>query len=88
MLLNPIPTPGWFLLSCAAGSVILLLVLIARIRLHPALALTVAAFTLGLMIQSFFRLEVKGTLKTWTVLETVLSVAGLCCTLILSAIWR
>ena len=46
--INPTPTPGWFLLSCAAGSVILLLVLIARVRLHPALALTVAAITLGL----------------------------------------
>jgi len=46
--LNPAATPGWFLLLCAAGSVLLLLFLIARIRLHPALALTVAAITLGL----------------------------------------
>jgi GntP family gluconate:H+ symporter len=38
------------------------------------------------MIQSFFKLEVKETLKTWTVLETVLSVAGLAGTLLLSAI--
>jgi GntP family gluconate:H+ symporter len=38
------------------------------------------------MIQSFFKLEVKDTLKTWTVLETVLSVAGLGGTLLLSAI--
>ena len=48
MPLNPAATPGWFLLLCAAGSVLLLLFLIARIRLHPALALTVAAITLGL----------------------------------------
>jgi gluconate:H+ symporter, GntP family len=38
------------------------------------------------MIQSFFKLEMKETLGTWTVLETVLSVAGLCGTLALSAI--
>ncbi len=38
------------------------------------------------MIQSFFKLEVKDTLKTWTVLETVLSVAGLVGTLLLSAV--
>ena len=39
--------PGWFLLLCAAGTVVLLLILIARVGLHPALALAVAAFTLG-----------------------------------------
>jgi GntP family gluconate:H+ symporter len=37
----------WFLLTCAAGTVLLLLLLIARARLHPALALCVAALTLG-----------------------------------------
>jgi GntP family gluconate:H+ symporter len=40
------------------------------------------------MIQSFFKLEVKETLATWSVLETVLSVAGLCGTLALSAVLR
>jgi gluconate:H+ symporter, GntP family len=40
-------SPSWFLLLCAAGAVLLLLVLIARVRLHPALALTVAALVLG-----------------------------------------
>lgn len=39
---------SWFLLSCAAGTVLLLLVLIARVRLHPALALSVSAFALGI----------------------------------------
>jgi GntP family gluconate:H+ symporter len=38
---------NYFLLACAAGTVLLLLVLIARARLHPALALCVAALTLG-----------------------------------------
>ena len=38
---------SWFLLACAAGTVLLLLVLIARVRLHPALALSVSAFVLG-----------------------------------------
>jgi GntP family gluconate:H+ symporter len=37
------------------------------------------------MIQSFFKLELKETLATWSVMETVLSVAGLGTTLILSA---
>ncbi|MGO9776488.1 MAG: GntP family permease [Terracidiphilus sp.] len=36
-----------FLVACAAGTVLLLLILIAKVRLHPALALTVAALTLG-----------------------------------------
>jgi len=38
------------------------------------------------MIQSFFKLEVKDTLGTWSVLETVLSVAGLGMTLLLAAV--
>jgi gluconate:H+ symporter, GntP family len=40
------------------------------------------------MIQSFFKLEMKETLGTWTVLETVLSVAGLCGTLLLGLVLR
>ena len=40
------------------------------------------------LIQSFFKLEVKETLSTWTVLETILSVAGLGMTLLLSALLR
>ena len=40
------------------------------------------------MIQSFFKLELKETLATWTVLETVLSVAGLGMTLLLAAALR
>jgi H+/gluconate symporter-like permease len=96
---------SWFLAACAAGTVALLLILIARVRLHPALALCIAALTLGVasvvlapmaghigvrlellvlatgtgslilshvndpgfwMIQSFFKLELKETLSTWT----------------------
>jgi GntP family gluconate:H+ symporter len=38
------------------------------------------------LIQSFFKMELKETLSTWTVLETVLSVAGLGMTLLLSAV--
>ena len=43
------PGSSWYLLSCAGGTVLLLLLLIARARLHPALALSVAAFVLGLV---------------------------------------
>ena len=87
-----------FLVACAAGTVLLLLLLIARVRLHPALALVVGALGLGIashvndpgfwMIQSFFKLEIKETLGTWTVLETVLSLAGLLGTLALAAVLR
>jgi GntP family gluconate:H+ symporter len=38
------------------------------------------------LIQSFFKMDLKETLSTWTVLETVLSVAGLGTTLVLSAV--
>jgi GntP family gluconate:H+ symporter len=38
---------SWYLVGCAAGTVLLLLILIARVRLHPALALSIAALTLG-----------------------------------------
>jgi GntP family gluconate:H+ symporter len=38
---------AWYLVACAAGTVLLLLILIARVRLHPALALSVAALSLG-----------------------------------------
>ena len=38
---------SWYLVACAAATVLLLLVLIARVRLHPALALAVAALALG-----------------------------------------
>ena len=41
------PYDSWFLVACAAATVLLLLVLIAKLRLHPALALCVAALTLG-----------------------------------------
>ncbi len=40
------------------------------------------------LVQSLFKLEVKGTLATWSILETVLSVAGLGCTLLLAAALR
>jgi GntP family gluconate:H+ symporter len=40
------------------------------------------------LIQSFFKLEVKQTLSTWSLLETVLSVAGLGTTLLLAAVLR
>jgi GntP family gluconate:H+ symporter len=40
------------------------------------------------MIQSFFKLEIKETFATWTVLETVVSVTGLAATLLLSAVLR
>jgi gluconate:H+ symporter, GntP family len=45
------PTAGshhdWFLVACAAGTVLLLLIMIAKVRLHPALALMIGALGLG-----------------------------------------
>ena len=46
-LADATPHGSWFLVACAAGTVLLLLVLIAKVRLHPALALAVAALGLG-----------------------------------------
>jgi GntP family gluconate:H+ symporter len=43
------PHGSWFLVACAAGTVLVLLVLIAKVRLHPALALAVAALGLGVV---------------------------------------
>jgi H+/gluconate symporter-like permease len=40
------------------------------------------------MIQSFFKLEVKETLATWSVLETVLSIGGLIFTLSVSLLFH
>jgi GntP family gluconate:H+ symporter len=40
---------NWFLLGCAAATVGLLLLLITRVRMHPAVALIVAAFSLGII---------------------------------------
>ena len=40
-------THSWFLLACVAGTVLTLLILIARLRLHPALALMIGALGLG-----------------------------------------
>jgi H+/gluconate symporter-like permease len=40
------------------------------------------------MVQSFFKMDLKGTLSTWSVMETVVSVAGLGTTLLLAALLR
>lgn len=40
-------THSWFLLACVAGTVLTLLLLIARLRLHPAVALMMSALGLG-----------------------------------------
>jgi GntP family gluconate:H+ symporter len=45
--LAPATPHDWFLLACAAGTVFLLLLLIAKVKLHPALALSLAALGLG-----------------------------------------
>jgi GntP family gluconate:H+ symporter len=46
--IDPVFVPGsYYLLGCAAATVLLLLVLIAKVRLHPALALVLSALTLG-----------------------------------------
>jgi GntP family gluconate:H+ symporter len=40
------------------------------------------------LVQSLFKIEVKDTLATWSILETVLSVSGLGFTLLLAAVLR
>jgi GntP family gluconate:H+ symporter len=46
---DPASAHNWFLLGCAAATVVLLLLLITRVRLHAAVALIVAAFSLGII---------------------------------------
>jgi H+/gluconate symporter-like permease len=38
------------------------------------------------MVQSFFNLKMKETFAAWSLLESVLSIAGLCTTLTLAAV--
>jgi GntP family gluconate:H+ symporter len=38
------------------------------------------------IVSSFFKLDMKQTLSTWTVMETVLSLAGLGTTLLLAGV--
>jgi len=40
------------------------------------------------LVQTLFNLETRETLSTWSVMETVLSLAGLACTLVLAAVLR
>ncbi|MFP5206308.1 MAG: permease DsdX, partial [Acidobacteriota bacterium] len=40
------------------------------------------------LVQSLFKMDVKDTLATWSILETVVSIAGLGCTLGLAAVLR
>jgi gluconate:H+ symporter, GntP family len=46
---NPAPVTAhdWYLLACVAGTVLLLLLLVGKLKLHAALGLSVAAFALG-----------------------------------------
>jgi GntP family gluconate:H+ symporter len=44
---NSTPAHAWYLLACVAGTVLLLLLLVAKLRLHAALGLMIAALTLG-----------------------------------------
>ena len=46
---NPAPSAHeWYLLACVAGTVLMLLVLVMRFRLHAAMGLAVVAFALGI----------------------------------------
>jgi gluconate:H+ symporter, GntP family len=44
---TPISAHDWYLLACVAGTVLLLLLLVGKFKLHAALGLCVAAFALG-----------------------------------------
>ena len=48
--MNPaaVTAHDWYLLACVAGTVLLLLLLVGRFKLHAALGLSVAAFCLGI----------------------------------------
>jgi GntP family gluconate:H+ symporter len=44
---TPVSAHDWYLLACVAGTVLLLLLLVGKFKLHAALGLSVAAFALG-----------------------------------------
>lgn len=44
----PVSAHDWYLLACVAGTVLLLLLLVGKFKLHAALGLSVAAFALGI----------------------------------------
>ena len=44
---DPINAHDWYLLACVAGTVLFLLLLVARLKLHAALGLSIAALGLG-----------------------------------------
>jgi H+/gluconate symporter-like permease len=56
-----------FLAACAAVTVVVLLLLIARVPLHPALALIVAA--LGIGVASGMTLNCTGRLRDMRILQ-------------------
>jgi GntP family gluconate:H+ symporter len=43
----PVSAHDWYLLACVAGTVLLLLLLVGKFKLHAALGLSIAAFALG-----------------------------------------
>ncbi len=45
---TPANAHDWYLLACVAATVLLLLLLVAKLRLHPALGLAIAALSLGI----------------------------------------
>jgi len=44
----PVTAHDWYLLACVAGTVLLLLLLVGKFKLHAALGLSIAAFVLGI----------------------------------------
>ncbi len=44
---SPVTAHDWYLLACVAGTVLLLLLLVGKFKLHAAVGLCVAAFALG-----------------------------------------
>lgn len=40
------------------------------------------------MVQAFFKMDLKRTLATWSIMEAIVSTAGLATTLILAAVMR
>jgi GntP family gluconate:H+ symporter len=84
------------LLTVAALGIALLLFLIIKARLQPFVALVIMAISAGSifashvndggfwMVAKYFGISERDTLRTWTVLESVLSVAGFVMAAVLS----
>jgi H+/gluconate symporter-like permease len=81
--------PAWYLVACAGLTVLTLLLLIVRLRLHPALALVTAGLGLGIVSgMPLIQVPVSFTAGVGNLMGHIAIVQGMAGTLLLAAILR